>query len=175
MALAGDIQGLMDELVADEELLFRSVPRDAVSWHEGKLKLSSQAFLSRECQPSVNRATIRPDPELAKIDSDHAVAQLIAGRVRSIKDVVHNPNAPQSEKLCYRLDVVAKPVLAGKADGEAENLAHAEIHCHPTVSRNRYQKVKEALARVAEAMPLALHSPEQAPPTSTTEPSPPAT
>lgn len=144
-------------MVKDNETLFRRVRYDSVSYERGVLRLSSQAFADKGLKPSVNLASLSPDPSKTRMDEYDGVAQLVAIEVRSIDSVIKNPAAPVADQVAYKLDVVARPIYACNETQEDENLAHAQIESDPLLeNRSRFDKVKDALARLAERRPLPI-------------------
>lgn len=144
-------------VVQDEELLYRRIQYDCVSYDQGQLRLSSQAFADRWLKPSVNRASIKPDPKDSRVIDSEGVAQLLAGEVRSVDTVLQPQQAPGQPQIPYRLDVVARPIPPDNEENEPENLSHAQIESAPDLhNRSRFDKVKDSLARLAERRPLAI-------------------
>lgn len=145
------------DVVDNAEFLFRRIRLDSVVYDQGKLRLSTQAFSDRGFKPSVNRCSLAPDPTSTKHDDTDGVAVLLAEEVRKIDTVIRNPSAPQQVQEPYRLDVIARPIEAGNPDGEPENLAHAQIESDPVLeNKSRFDKVKEALVRLAQSRPLVI-------------------
>jgi hypothetical protein len=144
-------------VVEDQEVLFRRVKHEWVAYDQGQLRLSSQAFADKGLKPSVNRAALKPNPAHTQYEGSDGVAQLVTLEVRQVDTVMQNAQAPGQPQLPYRLDVLPRPILAGNEEGEPENLAHAQIESAPDLqTKSRFDKVKDALARLAERRPLAI-------------------
>lgn len=149
MAVVSDVSD--GDSVEDAEVLFRRVRIGEGVTADGKLRLSSQAFNDRGWKPSVNRHALMPDPAETKQDESDGVVQLVASEVRAVGGIVHNPNDPPDKHVTYKLDVLARPIAADNPEGLAVNPAHAQVESDPDVaSRTRFDKVKDALARLAE-------------------------
>lgn len=144
-------------MVDNEETLFRRIRYEWVDYDQGSFRLSSQAFADKGLKPSVNRQRLAPNPAATKHDDSDGVAELVAEEVRKIDSVMQNPLAPPEEQKSYQLDVIPRPIPAGNPEGEPENLAHAQIESDPLLeNRSRFDKVKDALARLAERRPLVI-------------------
>lgn len=145
------------DVVDNAEVLFRRIRFEWIVHGQGTWRLSSQAFTDKWCKPSVNRASIAPDPTATKHDQSDGVLQLVTEEVRRIDSVIRNPVAPVHAQVPYRLDVIACPILAGNPEDEPENLAHAQIESDPVLeNKSRFDKVKDALARLAQSRPLVI-------------------
>jgi hypothetical protein len=134
-------------MVAGEEELYRRVPKTAGAADcykvdaDGKIRFTVAAFLDRAKRPSVDRAALRGDnPHLTRQSKDDGIASLIAGAVRAI-GVIEKRDERGKVVSEHTVDVVAAPV-----DG---NEAHAEIILSPTVGGKAFERLKEALARLA--------------------------
>ena len=137
-------------MVEDQEVVYRRVRLDWVRYIDGRWVLTSEAFNDQERKPSVDRKILRANPEDSKIDATDGIAQLLTSEVRATSGVIQNPTAPLAEQLAYKLDVIPRPIPVDNPEGLRENLAHAQIESDPTVaSRSRFDKVKEALGRLA--------------------------
>lgn len=136
-------------MVADDEQLYRRVPARAECAREGDgvVHISASAFNDIGRKPSVDRAVLRGhDPSKTKASETDGVAGLIAVTVRGIDRIQRV--APNDR--FYRVDVVARPVIADNEEGLPENLAHAQVESDPDMeSDSRFRKLKEALARIA--------------------------
>ena len=129
-----------EDRVHDDEVLYRRVPDIPGEFHKpisgGKRRVTSGAFSSRDRQPSVDRAVLHDNnPENSKRKPTECIVSFTAGEVRNIPgfgesiDVVPDPNPPE----------------------DPGNLAHALIVVDPPLSRNQFDKFKQALARIADA------------------------
>ena len=149
MAVVPDV--IDGEAVNDPEVLYRRVKFGWATVVEGKWRLTSQAFNDRFWKPSVNRRLIEPDAAKSKEEASDGVVQLVASEVRAVTGIIHNPQAPQGQQLTYKLDVIARPIVANNEEGLPANAAHAQIESDPTVeARSRFDKIKDALGRLAE-------------------------
>lgn len=128
---------MSDDPVLDDELLYRSILFDEVTFSQGILHISSEAFGDRQCRVSVDRATFRSPQETQKRDSDY-VAGLIAGEIR----------AQRYGDKQYGMDVLPDPWPAT----DPGNPAHAVVVPDPAdASKNfRAKKMRELLSRLAE-------------------------
>jgi hypothetical protein len=150
---------MSNDIVQNDEMLFRSVSSDQFSSYEnGTLRLSTTSFNDRGFKPSVDRGAyakstglplVQDAPVQARQKPTDGVVQLRADEIRSIA-VVTNPQAAPVNQECHIIDVVPRPVLANNAEGISENLAHAQIEAAPAFAKNRIHRLKEALARLAE-------------------------
>lgn len=148
--------------VADEEVLYRRVPRVEGLYAvqaDGTLKVSSAAFSDRSFRPSVNRAELsHNDPEKTQRDPSDGVVSVITHDVRFINSVVQN-DAKGNLIQIFRVDVEHVPIL-----NHAElpdNPAHAEIFLIPTSSnKTTFRKLCERLAQLASERPweIEFHS-----------------
>lgn len=135
---------MADDLVADEELLNRSVRREWVVLRDEKWKLSSQAFNDVSWKPSVDRATLR-SAEASKHSPTDGVCCIQAAEVRSISTIEH-----QTNKTPYKVDVMARPVPQDNPGGLPENPAHAQVEVAPEFeNKSRFNKLKDSLCRLA--------------------------
>lgn len=119
--------------VADDEWLHRSINktqcRDIAS-----VKLSSTAFNDRYKKPSVDRAHMR-SAEQTKFSPTDGVVKLLTVNVRKV--AIEQPD----DNGNYDVDVWSRPV--------GGNDAHAQIEPKPEMTTSRFDKLKEALARLA--------------------------
>lgn len=138
-------------MVGDDERLYRRVRFSWTVLRDGVRRLTSEAFNDVDWKPSVNRQTICETPDKTQQDPTDGVAQLVTHEVRGVGGIVHNPAAKPIAQVTYKLDVLARPIAKDNPDGEPENLAHAQIEADPGVAnRSRFDKVKDALGRIAE-------------------------
>lgn len=135
---------MYNEIVGDEELLYRRVPSDPnlYSYSDGKVRISSSAFNDPEMQPSVYRAAVLGgDPRLVQTDPTQGVVSLVTAEVRQISTVIQR-DRHQKEIYVHRIDVLADP--------EEGYPAHAIVVAIPNyASKSVFDKTKEALARIA--------------------------
>src|SRR5450755_3773573 len=108
MAVADELTDASMDSVGSDEVLYRNVTcgRNRCSIQpDGTLKFSSQAFLDRAFQPSVDRANLcNSDPIHTRRHKDDGVTSLLAGEVKALKDV-GLPNKHGELDLIYEVDV----------------------------------------------------------------------
>lgn len=134
------IETLANDVVSDDELLYRSVSRDlrGYSVTESTVRISSQAFSDRSRCPSVDRAKIRDHkPEFTLKSPNDGVVGLIAKDVRGIAET---QNDSKGQPICvYKIDVFPRPT--------EENPSHAQIEPSPEYKNSTpFKKVLEKLA-----------------------------
>ncbi len=122
--------------VLDEEWLHRSVRVSECQRIQPPKRLSSTAFNDKGKKPSVDRAALRPAVD-SKIDASDGVVRLLTASVRGIGIPIVAPNPPN-----FEVDVWVRWL--------PDNPAHAQIEPLPNMSGSRFDKLKEALARLAE-------------------------
>jgi len=131
------------ERVEDAEIVYRSV-RDEPKEHtvvDGQLKISAAAFSDSKKRPSVDRARIQVDVQLAKKSESDGVTALVAGPIRGIS-TVRRLDKNQKVVQQHGVDVVAVPL--------EENASHAEVHCEPALEDDKvFRRLREALAVLA--------------------------
>jgi hypothetical protein len=140
------------DVVANEEILYRSVPegRNWVKLIGGECKPSAQAFNDKDRQPSVDRAKLLAhDPVRAKMQSSDGILQLKAGDVREEKIVKTEKQSGQPEvKVTLSVDIVPDPTK--------ERPAHALVKFHPLPGgTSNFEKLKERLALLSSWAPQA--------------------
>lgn len=129
----------MADEIADDELLYRSVA-DAVECHETAartlLRLSHSTFNDPEHQPSVDRASLRPDgPDSSRWTPEHGVVGLNAGAVRRV--VFTSKDGKHATAVNFA------PL--------SNNAAHALICPDPHVTSGpAFKRMKEALCLIAK-------------------------
>lgn len=137
--------------VEDEESLYRAIQSGSGEYvrADGALRFTVLAFADRECKPSVDRSSIRTDPNGAKKSSTDGVTRLIANQVRAICDIRVAPDK-NGDASVYAIDAIHDPIEA--SEHEPENHAHCRVVCSPDVRVNHFNKrVREALANIATA------------------------
>jgi hypothetical protein len=134
-------------MVAEEEELYRRVPRTAGPADcykvepDGKVRFTVAAFLDRAKRPSVDRAALRNhNPHPTRASKEDGITSLIAGAVRKI-GVIEKKDDKGKVLSEHAVDVVAAPVEG--------NNAHAEIILSPEVGGKAFERLKEALSRLA--------------------------
>lgn len=143
------------DLIPDEEWVLRSVRPESAPMREGRRLIHSEAFNDRWMKPSVDRANLKP-PEQAKRSPRDGVLKLQVQPVRCITTVIH-----QERQVPYKVDVIARPIHANNPDGEPENPAHAQVEVDPEFeSRSRFNKLKDALSRLAAQNGWAIEPPQ---------------
>ena len=120
----------------DDEWLHRRVRHAECHRVQSPKLLSSSAFNDPGKRPSVDRAALRA-AALTKVEANDGVVRLLTASVRGIGIPIAAPNPPN-----FEVDVWARI--------EPETAAHAQIEPAPNMSRSRFDKLKEALARLAE-------------------------
>jgi len=134
--------------VADAEELYRSirVNSDEYRYDEGKLIFSSQAFVDRNKEPSVDRAVLlKNNPVKSKRGETDGIVTLVTYDVRCIGDVYSNDDA--GLKVNHAVDVIPRP--------EPCNESHAQIEVTPEYfgsnnKKNRaFKLLRISLARQA--------------------------
>lgn len=145
----------MPTIVSDDEKFYRAVDLSKAEYTitDGQLRVSANAFNDRNCQPSGDRSSLRPDPADTKRCPADAIIQVITKEVRDIANIRIAPN-DDANVANYRPDVIHRPlcVIATKS----ENLAHCQVECLPEIKNTHFKKLKEALARLAEAHGLIV-------------------
>ena len=132
--------------IANEELLYRRIRSfaggQACYVVEGsRIRFTAAAFLDPKKRPSVDRANLRNgDPHRSRLTKDDGIVQLQTGTVREI-GVIEKKDAKGNTVSQHMVDVEAAPI-----DG---NEAHAEITLSPEVGGKAFERLKEALARLA--------------------------
>jgi len=133
-----------DELLSDDEWVFRRVPRESAAVRDGRYQIHSEAFNDRWLKPSVDRAAIKTAGEAKKSPTD-GICTLHVGAVRSVTTVVH-----QGTNKPYQVDVLPRPIKEGNPDNEPVNHAHSQVEVDPEFeNRSRFNKLKDALTRLA--------------------------
>jgi hypothetical protein len=133
----------MSNYVQDDEVLYRCVYYDLRAYKltpSGDLKVTSDAFLDRNKQPSVDRARLcHSDPHYTQgKDKRNGVVYLIAREIRAIDDLIRHGSSPET----YTIDVAPVPLH--------DNPAHAEIRTSPQIaSQNVFRRLRRSLAILA--------------------------
>ena len=138
----------MPDRIDDNEVLYRSVRNnfDFFKVIDGAVKFSSTAFNDKGYRPSVDRAALRDAPEDTKLYPTDGITKIFAEEARQVKV----PISADDPAMCFKVDVIYRPVPADNLEGLKENPAHSQIESDPeiTVTR-RFDKIKEALSRAA--------------------------
>jgi hypothetical protein len=136
-------------LVADEELLYRSILSnvDSDTEHyqissEGKITFSKSAFRDRGLKPSVDRACLHGDnPTKTQLAATDGVIGLIAESVRAINDLSSGDSKGRNTAL-YKIDVIHRP--------KPDNEAHARVEPSPEYSSDKvFKRLQQRLAILA--------------------------
>ena len=137
-----------NDSVDDDEILYRRLPPGFDLYHftdDGTIKIHSQAFASRDCRISVDRAKLcGNDPRYTLDKRGGGVVSLVARDIRNIADLARrdsNGNIIQQ----FKIDVEPVPL--------PENFAHAEIYAIPGFENNKdkiFRKLREYLVQLAE-------------------------
>lgn len=144
--------------VQSTEILWRSIRPDQVAFPNGILKISATAFNDKNMKPSMDRKNLRSLPEETRLNDGDGVAQIITADVRAISILVSPEDEdPQKRNQKHNVNVIARPILLDNLGGEKENLAHAQVKVEPDyINASRFNKLKEALARLALKQPWAI-------------------
>ncbi|MAK47790.1 MULTISPECIES: hypothetical protein [unclassified Marinobacter] len=138
----------MADVVDNKEGLFRAVRnrpgQDYKEQPDGTLKVASSAFNDSSLQPSVNREILRPAPIETKFSEDDGVVRLIAEDIRAIDTISMDADGNE----IYVIDVIHRPI--SDTEEQPGNDAHAQVeHTPGTMTKNKFRKLKEALAFLA--------------------------
>jgi hypothetical protein len=144
--------------VADEETLYRRVPRVAGLYlvqADGSVKISSAAFSDRSFRPSVDRAELcRYDPSKTQHELSDGVVSVVTRNVRSIDTVVQNDTVGNPIQA-FSVDVEHVPILNHST--LPDNPAHAEIFMNPSCpNKSVFRKLAERLAQLANERPWEI-------------------
>lgn len=136
--------------INDSEELIRRIPSDSPHYAQPTqgCKLTSTAFNDPNRQPSVDRRGMKASLDACKLAPTDGLVCLIAEEVRRLELLEYDNGKPTGSK--HTIDVLHRPVEAGNPQGLAENSAHSQIETTPAISGSRFNKLKEALARLAE-------------------------
>lgn len=130
--------------VEAEEVLYRRVLKDrGYSYVAGSVVFSASAFNDAQKKPSVDRASLRNSPEETKWQETDGVTHLRALDARAIV----LSGAPGGGN--FAVDVVHREIVPDNPDRLPANPAHAQIETTPEPGTARFDKLKEALAKVA--------------------------
>jgi hypothetical protein len=90
---------------------------------------------------------VRKDPKDARKSSTDGVTKLIAREIRgSCRIAIFDKKGKPTGH--HAVDVLHLPIV--DFAGEADNLAHCQIECHPTIENDgSFKRLKEALAVMA--------------------------
>ncbi len=140
--------------VVDTERLYRSVVQGQdYTIADGRMRVSSSAFWDRNCQPSVDRSSLRTDPAGCRLDPSQGVVQIFAREVRTLNPIRIAPNDKFNLET-YAVDVAHRPV--SELATQLTNWAHCQIECEPAITNTHFKKLKLALAVLAEAHGLIV-------------------
>jgi hypothetical protein len=131
--------------IENDELLYRALRANSDEFSDagGALRISSSAFNDRDYKPSVDRSTIRVNPEDAKKSSTDRIVQVLTSDVRAVAGI--KITGDKNETRTHVVDAIHRPIL-----DEPMNIAHSQIECDPAfANKSRFLKLKEALARLA--------------------------
>jgi hypothetical protein len=133
--------------VYDSEELYRSVRSDEYKTINGRVIFSASAFNDRDRKPSVDRSGMRKDPKDARKSPTDGITKLIAREIRgTCKISIFDKKGKVTGQ--HAVDVLHRPIV--DSPGEADNLAHCQIECHPTIENDgSFKRLKEALAVMA--------------------------
>jgi hypothetical protein len=137
---------LKTSFVADEELLYRSIPytklKDYIQQTNGGFAISSQAFSDRGLKPSVDRAVLNNNaPSKTQVNPRDGVVSLLTSKIRKIDEVKKQSQDAENITI-YKIDVVHRPT--------STNFAHAQIEPSPEYeTKNIFKKLTHSLAFLA--------------------------
>jgi len=142
-----------NDSVRDDELLYRSVRSESeveeYFFDRGKLIIRPAAFNDKRKKPSVDRAELREfDPSLSKLNETDGIVSLIAGDIRSIKEV---ETKAEDRSVVHAVDVIYDP----NPESDPENYAHSQIIVAPeffgtgSKQKSTFKKLRVALATLA--------------------------
>jgi hypothetical protein len=131
--------------VRNNEMLYRSVRGKLEDkeyiYGKGRLRILPKAFSDKHRKPSVDRAELRDDPSLSRLNETDGIVSLIAGEVRAIGKVI---TKTEDEEVVHAIDVIYDPT--------PENLAHSQIIVVPEFFGSKSkQKYAFRLLRIALA------------------------
>ena len=134
-----------NDYVRDNEELYRSIrgklEEKEYILNEGKLRILPKAFSDKHRKPSVDRAKLRDNPSLSRLNETDGIISLIAGDVRALAAV---ETKTEDKGIVHAVDVIYDPT--------PENPAHSHIAITPEFfgSTNK-QKYAFRLLRIALA------------------------
>ena len=131
-----------NDSIKDDEVLYRSVRGKLEDgeyfFDRGKLRIRPAAFRDRYKKPSVDRAELKGlDPRLSRFNKTDGVVSLIAGDVRSIREV--KTEIKDEDVVVHTVDVIYDPTPT--------NPAHSQIVVSPEFfgSKNKQKNVFKLL------------------------------
>jgi len=139
------------DFVADDEILYRRVPRIEglyVIQNDKTVRVSTAAFSDRAFRPSVDRARLHQhNPKRIQREPSDGVVSVVTLDVRSIDTVVQQDKDKNTLQI-FTVDVEHVPILNDAV--LPDNLAHAEIYTKPPCpNRSIFRKLAERLAQLA--------------------------
>jgi len=135
--------------IDDSEILYRSVraENDEYRIEDTKLVFSVKAFDDRTMKPSVSRSLICTDPAEAKLSERDGITKCLAHEVRSINNVVLNPDKDGNGDKRYEPDAIHRPLDPFHT---VRDKSHSQVECVPELAnKGRFKRLKEALAQIA--------------------------
>lgn len=137
-----------NDSVDDDEILYRRLPSGLdLYWFadDGTIKISSQAFASRDFRISVDRAKLcGNDPSYTLDKRGGGVVSLVTREIRNIVGLARKDSNGDIIQQ-FKIDVEPVPL--------PENPAHAEIYAIPGFEYNgtkAFRKLREHLVQLAE-------------------------
>ena len=143
----------------DDEELYRSVRGDLAAeeyiYHNGKLRIRSNAFRDIGKKPSVDRAKLKEfTPFCSRLSATDGIVSIIAAEIRAIGTV--KTKVQNADVIVHAVDVIYDP----NPKSDPENYAHSQIIVNPDFFRTdifdtdskrkrTFDKLKKALARLA--------------------------
>ncbi len=142
----------MEDIVHDDEVLFRCVFFEDVErpkryvLDDGTLRVTSAAFLDRNMQISVDRASLcENNPTHTQKNESDGVIMFVAHEIRAVDDLKKSGGNKDKPAIDYIMDVVPAP--------EEENPAHAELRANPhfdEIDRKKaFRTLRYKLAEIA--------------------------
>lgn len=146
---------MTQEYVSNDEELYRNVrPEEEAReyyYHStsGHLIITSQAFLDRKQEPSVDRTKLKDfDPRNSLLNENNGIVSLITEEVRQVKEV--KSDAEDGTEIVHIVDVIWDP----NPEEDPDNDAHSRITVEPkylTSDRRgkAFKLLRRALGRLA--------------------------
>lgn len=138
--------------VADQEKVYRRVRQivaGQVCYHTDgdRVNFSQAAFNDPAQEPSLDRARLRPDPQLCRLSAEDGIVALQATAIRGVGPISKMAGKKpardsQGRPISYDVDVVSDPHFG--------NCSHAVVVAVPgSIGGSAFKRLKDALARLA--------------------------
>ena len=151
---------LPHDKVEDDEILYRATRPSHISYKDGRVVVSSQAFSDSKQEISVDRADLQqanPRPTLERLDSTGGVVSVTARQVRALAPLTHQFRHPSGSPV---LDEEGQPQTASNGvdvfpdpfpPGSPDNSAHALIKGVPPFPHAKmFERLIKSLSRQAQ-------------------------